>query len=81
MMTIYEPVAVMVSKMVAKATECKRRKKECAKKAFYIENGYVVERLVPSGKFKVRHEGVGCMVIVDSLKQAKIICKHNTESE
>ena len=79
MMTNFEPVAVMVSKMVAKAKE--RRERKCSKKAFYMENGYVVERLVPSGKFKVRHEGVGCMVIVDSLKQAKIICKHNTESE
>ena len=79
MMTIFEPVSVMVSKMVARATQCK--KKECLKKAFYMANGYVIERLVPSGKFKVRHEGVGSMVIVDSLKQARYICENNCKSE
>ena len=68
MMTIFENVS-----------QCK--KKECLKKAFFIENGYIVEKLVPSGSFRVKNEAVNRMVVVSSLKEAKRICRNNCESE
>jgi hypothetical protein len=79
MKEIYEPVAVMVAKMVAKATA--KRQSKPVQRAFFMCNGYVVERLSPSGKFKIQHEALQRCVIVDSLKAAKKVALNNSKSE
>lgn len=55
--------------------------KSVSKKTLRVCNGYIIERLKPSGKFRVKSEALGCTVIVDSFKQAKKISINNSISE
>lgn len=57
------------------------KKKRCAKKTLLLCNGYIVERLYPSGKYRVKSEAAGRTVLVDSRKKAKRICINNCTIE
>ena len=81
-MNILMDAKKLAEQCVANAMASKKRSRNsCAKKTISMCNGYIIERVSPSGLFRVKNESVGKTVLVSSRKKAKHIAICNCKSE
>lgn len=75
-----QEMALEATRRAFLACKPKRKKCTCKKKSIMIVNGYIIERVVPSGLYKVKHERIGTTVYVDKNKAIEIANNNNNNN-